>query len=210
MVSEEAEKHRRVKSALLVARRYPAELSHMEQVSRLAAMLFDAFLPLHNMGTSERELLLCAALLHDIGISKGFAGHHKTSRRMILAADLAGLTAAERAIVAEVARYHRKAEPCEEHESFCSLKPKEQDVVRRLAAILRVADGLDRAHKNAVCEVHAAPGPSKGAWTVWVDGKGDLAYAIQGAERKAGMFESVYDVRLLFEFAGRSCKGAKR
>ena len=136
--------------ALAVARTCPEILMHLEQVERNAVMLFDAFAPLHNMGPYERELVSCAALLHDIGISISYKGHHKHSRRLIVRADLPALTVREREIVANVARYHRKAEPSSKHKPFGVLPRESQDVVRRLAAILRVADGLDRAHENQV------------------------------------------------------------
>jgi len=185
----------KVRCALAVARQYPENLGHVEQVARVCERLFDALRPLHGLGDCEGELLLCAALLHDIGLSLGLSGHHRTSFQLILQAELPALSAGERLIVANVARYHRKSHPSPRHEHFAELAPPEQETVRRLAALLRVADGLDRAHENAVTDADASPA-GENAWIIRVSGSGDLDTAIWGASRKAGLFEEVYGVKL--------------
>jgi len=191
----------KVKCALAVAREHPEELGHLEQVARLALVLFADLRPLHKMGSRERDLLCCAALLHDIGISVSYPRHHKHSLRLIRESDLPALTAGEREVVANIARYHRKARPKPKHEAFRALDGPAQSLVRRLAAILRVADGLDRAHENAVAALEAAAvAPAR--WIIRLYGTGDLAYAAWGAERKATLFEEVYGVELGFEAKG--------
>jgi exopolyphosphatase/guanosine-5'-triphosphate,3'-diphosphate pyrophosphatase len=188
----------RIQCALAVARQYPEELMHLEQVARLSERLFDALQPLHQMGQRERELLCCAALLHDIGLRVSISSHHRHSLTLILESDLHALAAEERRLVANVARYHRKAAPSEKHPHFRDLPAESRELVRRLAAILRIADGLDRAHENAVSEIEASPaGPA--VWTVRVSGRGDLAYAAWGAMRKADLFGDVYGVKLRIE-----------
>lgn len=173
---------------------------HMEQVARLSAMLFEVFEGLHGLGPWEGELLCCAALLHDVGISISFQGHHKHSRKLILASQLPALTAAERETVAAIARYHRKAAPSKKHKAYRAMVPEQRELVRRLAAILRLADGLDRGHENAVSKVAASVmGP---IWTVGIYGRGDLAYAAASAARKAGLFEEVYGVKVRWGMMG--------
>jgi exopolyphosphatase/pppGpp-phosphohydrolase len=133
------------------------EEEHAHQVTRLALLLFDELEPLHRLGYEERFLLQCAALLHDIGWIEGQQAHHKTSLRIILDSSLLPFDERERLIVGSTARYHRKALPKEAHTHFAALEPKDQDIVRVLAACLRVADGLDRTHWSVVddlwCEI---------------------------------------------------------
>ncbi len=126
------------------------EEGHALQVTRLALDLFDQTAPLHRLGAPERTLLFAAAYLHDVGMSRGFRGHHKSSLGIILAGDLAPLDHRERRLVAGIARYHRKAHPKRSHDHFSSLSPGEQERVSRLAALLRIADALDREHDSAV------------------------------------------------------------
>jgi exopolyphosphatase/guanosine-5'-triphosphate,3'-diphosphate pyrophosphatase len=164
-------------------------------------MLFDALEPLHEMGAPEREMLCCAALLHDIGISVSYRGHHKHSLRLILESDLPALTADERELVANIARYHRKAMPKPKHRAFRLLSEKDQGLARRLAGILRMADGLDRAHENAVTRLRATQrGP--GRWVVELYGRGDLAYAAWSGQRKAALFKDVHGVGIRFQPKG--------
>ena len=191
----------KVACALAAAQEHPEELMHLLQVARLSAMLFDALEPLHKMGSWERDLLCCAALLHDVGIAVSFSGHHKHSLRLIQKAELPALTAQERDVVANVARYHRKAKPKAKHKSFARLAEDQQALARRLAAILRLADGLDRAHENAVAHVEAdAASPEH--WEIDLYGHGDLGFAVWGAARKAGLFEDVYGAAVRFEAKG--------
>ena len=185
----------RTRSALALARQHPGELAHAQHVTRLAARLFDALTRLHRLGPREKELLCCAALLHDTGISVDFTAHHKHSLRLIMRSDLPAFTAREKAVVANLARYHRKAEPSPAHAAFAALDTPDRRLVAELAALLRIADGLDRAHANAVASI-AAPVCSASACELHIAGPGDLRYAAESALRKAGLFESVFRVKL--------------
>ena len=137
-------------ACIAVGRRYGFEEEHSRQDARLAVRLFDLTSDLHHLDEEYRDLLHCAGLLHDIGYVEGYWGHHKTAYRMIMKANLPGLTERERHIVANVARYHRGARPKLKHKGFAALDADDQDVVTILGAILRLADGLDRSHTNAV------------------------------------------------------------
>ncbi len=192
----------RIASAQDEARRYGDELMHDEQVARVAALLFDGLHGIHKMGDWEREMLVCAALLHDIGISIEYRRHHKHSRKLIMQADLPALTAREREIVANVARYHRKARPSERHKTYSALADDDRKTVTKLAAILRIADGLDRAHENAVTKIEAEE-VSPVFCRIGIFGGGDLSYAVWAGQRKAGLFEEVFRVRVCIEGRGR-------
>jgi exopolyphosphatase/guanosine-5'-triphosphate,3'-diphosphate pyrophosphatase len=142
-----------------LGRRYGFEEGHSRQDARLAVQIFDQTSELHQLDDEYRDLLLCAALLHDIGYVEGYWGHHKTAYKHILKAQLPGLSERERRIVANVARYHRGAKPKESHGGFAGLDPDDRETVTVLGAILRLADGLDRSHTDAVRDVE-----------VWLDG----------------------------------------
>ena len=147
----------RLQAVLQLAQDCEYEMEHTHQVTRLALRLFDELEPLHGLGAEERFWLRCGALLHDIGLIKGARRHHKTSLRIILDTPLLPFDTRERLIVGSIARYHRKALPQETHAHFAALDPADQDNVSILAALLRVADGLDYTHQNLVedlsCEI---------------------------------------------------------
>jgi exopolyphosphatase/guanosine-5'-triphosphate,3'-diphosphate pyrophosphatase len=89
-------------------------------------------------------------LLHDVGYAVSHSAHHKHSLYLIRNANLDGFTPRERDLVANVARYHRKALPADRHGEYMALDDDDRTLVRRLAALLRLADGLDADHFQVV------------------------------------------------------------
>jgi exopolyphosphatase/guanosine-5'-triphosphate,3'-diphosphate pyrophosphatase len=146
-------------ACIALGRRCGFEEEHCRQDAELAVRLFDLTTSLHELDDEWRDLLYCAGLLHDIGYVEGYWGHHKTAYKLIMRAALPGLSERERQIVANVARYHRGARPRLKHKGFAALDPEDREVVTMLAAILRLADGLDRSHTDAVQDLD-----------VWLDG----------------------------------------
>ncbi len=142
-------------ACITLGRRLGFEEEHSRQDARLAVRLFDLLVDLHHLDDECRDLLYCAGLLHDIGYVEGYWGHHKTAYRLIMEADLPALTERERQIVANVARYHRGARPKTSHKGFAALSEEDRDVVIALGSILRLADGLDRSHTDAVRDLDA-------------------------------------------------------
>lgn len=138
-----------------LGRRYHFDEQHGVLVSRLAVRLFDDLSNRHRMGPRDRILLQAAALLHDVGDFVRYEGHHKHSYYIIAHSEIMGLAPAEREIVANVARYHRKGPPSLDHENFRALSRDDRGKVKAMAAILRVADALDREHEGRVQDVGA-------------------------------------------------------
>jgi exopolyphosphatase/guanosine-5'-triphosphate,3'-diphosphate pyrophosphatase len=137
-------------ACLALGRRYGFEEEHSCQDARLAVQLFDLTADLHELDDEYRGLLYCAGLLHDIGYIEGYWGHHKTAYRLIMQADLPWLAERDKRIVANVARYHRGAKPKLSHKGFSALDAEDREIVMILGALLRLADGLDRGHVDAV------------------------------------------------------------
>jgi len=140
-------------SCRAMGRRFHYESDHAEAVLVLARQLFDQTKVLHGLGGRARVLLEAGALLHDVGVAVSNDGHHKHSQYLIEASELVGLTDEERKLVALLARYHRKAPPNREQPEFAVLRRRERTLLERLAAILRIADALDRQHANVVTGV---------------------------------------------------------
>ena len=195
-------------SRILVATRRFAEScryekSHSEQVARLSLSIFDQLVELSLLGRrssapESRLLLEVAAVLHDIGYLVNYAAHHKHSLRLILNSDLTGLSPRQTAIVANIARYHRRAEPSTRHREYAALSKSDRRLVRQLSGILRVADGLDRAHSQLVEAVRLVM-PKAGG------GIPELVFSVRaserpttdlwGAERKMALLEKEFGVK---------------
>ena len=141
----------RARSVLEFAERCHYEVPHARNVQRLALQLFDAIGTRIGCDAADRQTLSDAALLHDVGYHINYEGHHKHSLHLIRHAELLGISPNEQVVIAHVARYHRGTEPDRgKHRDFGALDKLTRRRVRRLAAILRVADGLDRGHVGAV------------------------------------------------------------
>ncbi|HYM40960.1 MAG TPA: metallophosphoesterase family protein [Thermoplasmata archaeon] len=152
---------RDLENVLALARSCRYEVGHAHQVTRLALDLFDQLQPLHGLDKGARRWVLYAGLLHDIGWLEGAKGHHKTSQRIIESSHALPFAKRERRILACVARYHRGALPKKRHLPYAELSEADRATVSKLAALLRVADGLDRTHASVVARLSAKISPRR-------------------------------------------------
>jgi exopolyphosphatase/guanosine-5'-triphosphate,3'-diphosphate pyrophosphatase len=135
------------------AQRCHVEQPHSSHVRKLALTLFDALGERLECTREDRDVLADAALLHDCGYHISYERHHKHSYHLVLHADLLGLSPSDQVIIANVARYHRGSEPKRAHRNFGTLDKSLRRRIKRLSALLRVADGFDRGHVSAVSEL---------------------------------------------------------
>ncbi len=197
-------------------RRCGVDLGHAVQVTRLALALFDRLerRVLEPTGRAvpaavARRVLEAAAMLHDAGVFVSYARHHKHSAYLIANADLPGMTETEKALASNVARYHRRAHPRDRHPEFVVLPPEERLLVRRLAGILRIADGLDRTHDGRVKSVRLKARGTR--LFVEVGSAKELELELWAARQKAALFREAFDVEIGFRAARRSGdRGSRR
>ena len=141
----------RRRSVVRLAETMDEEPAHSAHAARLALALFDETADLHGLGDAHRELLEAAALLANVGLFVSHSKHHKHTYYVIRNSDhLSGFTDHEIEVIALVARYHRKSAPSAKHAEFAALRRRDQEAVRAMAGILRVAIGLDRTHAGHV------------------------------------------------------------
>ena len=172
---------------------------HAQHVRDIALQLFDALGERLGCRAADRQILGDASLLHDIGYHISYDSHHKHSYHLILHADLLGVTPADQVVIANVARYHRGALPKRAHRNFGSLDKDSRRRIRRLAALLRIADGLDRGHVAAVGKVKVrwsarslriTPHPTVAGGTMRLE--------LWGASRRQSLLERVTGSRVEF------------
>lgn len=136
-----------------IGEHYQYDEKHAEQVRTLAMKLFDLLQQEHGCSPRERLILEVAAILHDIGMFINNRGHHKHSMYLILNADLLGFSQHEIRLISLVTRYHRKAVPSSHHVEYMTLDQEDRLIVSKLAALLRIADALDREHDQGLGKV---------------------------------------------------------
>lgn len=185
-------------SVVNLHRQYDADAppAHVEHVAALALGLFDdlAAAGLHAGDPDERELLWAAAMLHDIGVSVDYDDHHKHSRYLILNAGLPGWTQREIALVAQIARYHRKGSPGLDDLAPLAVKG-DRERVQRCAAILRLAEQLERSRDQLVKEAHVEV--TDGKVSLRLEGGGeDITLARWAAQRETPLFEKTFSKSL--------------
>jgi exopolyphosphatase/guanosine-5'-triphosphate,3'-diphosphate pyrophosphatase len=174
---------------------YMAE--HAQQVTRLALALFDGTRDIHKLGAREREWLEYACLLHDIGVHISYERHHKHSYYLVKHGDLRGFEPDEIEIIALVARYHRQVEPKKSHAGFGDLGRHQRQTVRTLAAIVRLAEGLDRSHAQVVSGVRVAK--ADGGLTLRLRATSDPELELWAARRHATALADALAVDIHFE-----------
>ena len=146
----------RLLGAHAVGLRFGYEEAHARRITKFAEQIFDCLAPAHELTRQQRTLLSAAALLHDVGYHIAHDSHHKHTLYLIRSSELTNFSESERHLIANVARYHCGAPPKKRHPDFGSLGEQDQLTVRRLSAILRVADALDRSHDGRVEEISCA------------------------------------------------------
>lgn len=178
-----------------LARRASVSDGHAARVRDLAVRLFDKTHSLHQLTPLEREWLEHAAVLHDVGLSISYQRHHHHSYYLIVHGGMKGFSRDEVEVIAQVARYHRKAAPSERHQPFRRLDPWKKPVVEKLSALLRLADGLDRTHRGHVSGVRLEVRRKKVIVTAEARGPAELeAWA---AKEKSDLFEKVFGRRIV-------------
>lgn len=184
------------------------EVAHGKHTAKMSGEIFSQLAERFKLDPSDRPLLEAAARLQDVGYLINYDQHHKHSYHLILNSRLEGFSPKELEIVANVARYHRGANPKRRHENFRSLSEYDQQRVRRLAAILRVAGGTDRTNTQQVQKAKVAIH----------DGEVELRLVspqcpdvdIWGARRRAALFEKVFDTTLTVDWDAAAESNGKK
>ncbi len=165
---------------------------HCEHVAKLALQLYDNLINLHQLDNEYRELLEAAAILHDVGYNISHANHHHHSYYLIKNSELLGFNENEIDIIAHTARYHRKSHPKPSHIEFEMLPGKTKQVIKKLSAILRIADSFDRTHRQIIKNIKAEVKGENVLLHLECDEKLKPDIEIWNFDRRKGLFEEVY------------------
>ena len=193
--------------------KYKGDLKHADQVAKLATEIFlKTQETLHEHPKETGHLLWAAAMLHDVGMFIGRNGHHKHSYYLIRHAGLLGYSEEEVEIIANIARYHRGSEPKETHLAYWSLPPSSRTLVQDMAAILRIAEALDRSHRQLISRLsvelekqnrNQMNTQQRALYLVLPPGETYEAESWALNEKKA-LFEKQFNVKLGIKIATRS------
>jgi len=175
------------------------EPEHGRQVAALAGRIFAQLAEPFKLLPGDKLLLECAARLQDVGYVINYEQHHKHSYHLIRHSRLPGIRAHDLELIANVARYHRGAHPKRKHENLFKLAVEDQQRVQKMAAILRIAGGLDRSRSQQVRDLLV--GVEEDTITLDVVADQEPLVDIWGAERRSDLFEKVFGVSLFIRWA---------
>ncbi len=188
----------RVAAVRNLALQYESDMVHVEHVALLAMQMFDSLVAggLIEPRPDERELLWSASMLHDVGMTISYDDHHKHSRYLIESAELPGFDPRERALIAQMTRYHRKGVP-----KLGAIEPlvgpQDEALLERCATILRLAEHLERGRDQSVSEARLHTNGD--GVDLHLEAGGDLTLPRWSVERYGDdeAFERVFGRRLL-------------
>ena len=186
-------------SAAALGEKYRYNASHARNVLHLAGRIFDQLASEHGLDRKDRILLEVASLLHDVGIYINRRAHHKHSGYILSVSDIFGLSQDDMQIVANIARYHRRAMPQKSHLPYVSLDRETRVRVNKLAGILRLANALDADHLQKVRDVRIVKGDD--GWELEVDGAGDLTMERLATLARSDLMTDVFGQKLVFREA---------
>jgi exopolyphosphatase/guanosine-5'-triphosphate,3'-diphosphate pyrophosphatase len=186
-----------LRSARILAGRYQSDPSHGEHVRNLCAKFFDDLADLHQLSPHDALLLQVAAILHEVGTYVSPRAHHKHSEYLILNSEVFGLDRLDVTIVALVARYHRHSGPVLDHPSYAALSTEDRIRVCKLAALLRVADALERTHAQRVSQIEIRR--ESGKLRLRLPGLADAAVERLAMASKADLFEQVFGLAVVID-----------
>ena len=187
----------RRRSVMALAERCQYDEDHARHTADLALQLFDATKARHALPDEARALLEYAALLHDIGHHISYPGHHKHTYYLIKNGDLRGFDPAEIEVLANVARYHRRGHPRKKHPGFGGLPREARRTVQMLAGLLRVADALDRSHKQTVRRVLVSERAD--VLRIQAEARGDCELELWGVGGRTALLEEMLGRRIRVE-----------
>lgn len=179
-----------------VGRRFGYEETHARHVAKLAEKIFDSLAVSENLSRHHRTLMLSAALLHDIGYHIAHDSHHKHALYLIRNSELTGFSEPERAVIANIARYHRGPLPKRRHGEYAALSLADQDLVNKLSGIVRLANALDRSHDSRIHDLNCRVEP--GQFSVELRSRADCEDELLEAERQRDLFEEAFKRTLSF------------
>lgn len=177
-------------------KKYSFDEKHAEQVTRLSKILFSRLEDILELEESDYRLLEAAAMLHDTGTHISYSKHHKHSYYLIKNTELPGFNDDEIEIIANIARYHRRSMPKKSHDNFTSLPENTQQKVKKLAAILRIADGLDRTHSQIVKDISVKQEDDKLIFSLEIDKGTNVDMEKTGFNKKKDLLERVLQLHV--------------
>jgi exopolyphosphatase / guanosine-5'-triphosphate,3'-diphosphate pyrophosphatase len=184
-----------IQAACEIGVRYKTDRRHADHVAGFAQQLFRELQHLHGLEPKYELVLRVAAILHEVGMFISPREHHKHSLYILLQTEIFGLSGGDRTLVALLARYHRRYNPEPNHPHFADLSREERMIVFKLAALLRIADALDRTHAQRIKSIQLRPDGNR--LYLLTPGVDDTTIEQIAINSKCDLFSEIYGYEIL-------------
>ena len=179
-----------MQAACEIGLRFKTDRKHADHVANFARQLFRELQHLHGLDAKYELVLRVAATLHEVGMFISPREHHKHSLYILMNIEIFGLSSNDRVMVALLARYHRRYNPEPNHPHFSDLSREERMIVLKLAALLRLADSLDRSHAQRIKSIQLRPEGTR--LNVMTQGADDTTVEQIAIDLKCDLFREIY------------------
>ena len=174
-----------------IAKRYHCNKVHIADVLEIALPIFDRMKKIHGLTDRERLLLQIAVILHDCGKYINMNAGGDDAYNIIMATEIIGLSHKERELVANIVMYNTVWLPSY-MELDQSMSRDDYIVICKLTAILRVANALDRSHKQKIDKISVSL--KDNILYLKTDTIADISLEKALFSSKASFFEEVYGI----------------
>lgn len=181
-----------VACAMNISRRYMGSRKRAETLEKIAVTIFDSMKKVHGLGKREQLYLRIAAILHDCGKYVSMVNIGETSYNIIMATEIIGLSHVEREIVANIVRFNHSRFQYYDQAGFTGMDKEEYLIVAKLTAILRLANSLDRSHKQKLKGIKAVL--QENELILHVDTQEDITLEACFFDRRAEFFTEVFSI----------------
>ena len=181
-----------ITAAWSIAKRYDSYQPHLKALFKLSGEIFDAMKKYHGLGKRHRVLMQCIAILHDCGKYISLAEASSCSYTIIMASEILGLSHKEREIIATTVEFNRK--PLEPYENLSDrFTTEEYLLILKLLGILKVANALDRSHKQKIKNVSMRVKDRE--LVITIESNSSLALEKGLFKKNADFFEQIFSIK---------------
>lgn len=179
-------------SARNIAKRYKSNQKHAQSLEKLALEIFDSMKKYHGLGKRERLLLRIAALLQDCGKFVSMSNPADSAYYIIMSTEIIGLSRSEQKLVANLVRYYPQDF---NYDVLMDEVYEKRNVIAKLEAILKVAGGLDRSHRQKISNSNIRCTIKNNQLIMTTDAEVDITLEQNLLTSRADFFEEVYGIR---------------
>ncbi len=186
-----------VESAKYMAMRYLCSMDHINLVTDFSIKIFDKLTKKHGLGNRERLLTETASILHDCGNFINLNDYSEQGYKIISSSDIIGLNSEEIKIIANVVSLQGKDILGITNESYSGLSENSRLVVSKIAAILMIADALDKSHMQKFEDIDVKS--DRDELLITVNTYKDITLEEWEFNRRKALFEDVFGLKAIIK-----------